>query len=120
MLLASPGIIVVVALGAPPLIISAWFTLLTVHLAFQHANLNYRVGPFRYLLGVAEIHRWHHKRGHGDAQVNFGEFWMVLDHLFGSFHEVGIPIQTGDVGLNDHYFPMDYFAQLRWPFMAIK
>jgi len=115
-LLASPGIIVVVALGTPPLIISAWFTLLTVHLAFQHANLDYRVGPFRYLLGVAEIHRWHHKREYEDAQVNFGEFWMLWDHLFGSFHYQANEIQAGDVGLRGRHFPTHYFSQILWPF----
>ncbi|WP_407938458.1 sterol desaturase family protein [Oceanococcus atlanticus] len=38
-----------------------------------------------WLLGVAELHRWHHKRDYEDAEVNFGEVWMIWDHLFGSF-----------------------------------
>lgn len=73
LLMAGPGIAVVVALGAPPPLLSAWLALLSVHLAFQHANLDYGVGPLRRWLGVAEVHRWHHKREHEDAQVNFGE-----------------------------------------------
>jgi sterol desaturase/sphingolipid hydroxylase (fatty acid hydroxylase superfamily) len=40
----------------------------------------------KWLLGVAEIHRWHHKREFEDAQVNFGEFWMIWDQLFRSFY----------------------------------
>lgn len=47
-----------------------------MHLAFQHSNLGYRVGPLGLLIGVAEAHRWHHKREHEDAQVNYGDFWM--------------------------------------------
>ena len=39
-------------------------------------NLGYRVGPLGLLIGVAEAHRWHHKREHEDAQVNYGDFWM--------------------------------------------
>ena len=115
-LLASPGIIVAVALDAPPLIISAWFTLLTVHLAFQHANLDYRLGPLRKLLGVAEIHRWHHKHEYEDAQVNFGEFWMIWDQMFGTFYDQKNGVKAGDVGLRSVDFPQRFFAQLRWPF----
>ena len=115
-LLASPGIIATVALGAPPLVVSAWFTLLTVHLAFQHANLDYTVGPLRKLLGVAEIHRWHHKREFEDAQVNFGEFWMIWDQLFGTFHGQKNGVSAGDVGLRSTHFPLRLIAQLCWPF----
>lgn len=119
-LLASPGIAAAVALGAPPLIISAWLTLLTVHLAFQHANLDYSLGPFRKLLGVAEIHRWHHKRDYEDAQVNFGEFWMIWDQLFGSFHDQKNGVMTGDVGLKASDFPPSFLKQLAWPFRKYK
>lgn len=114
--MAGPGIVIAVAIGAPPLAISAWLSLLAVHLAFQHANLDYTVGPLRHVLGVAEIHRWHHKREHEDAQVNFGEFWMLWDKLFGSFHDRPYGVAVGEVGLRDRDFPRDYAGQLLWPF----
>jgi sterol desaturase/sphingolipid hydroxylase (fatty acid hydroxylase superfamily) len=116
MLLAGPGLLTVIALGAPPVMVSAWLTLLAVHLAFQHANLDYRMGPLRYMLGVAEIHRWHHKREYEDAQVNFGEFWMLWDHLGRTFHDQPNGVVAGEVGLRDRTFPIAYLAQLRWPF----
>ena len=72
--MAGPGLAVAVLLGAPSHVLSAWLALLSVQLAFQHANLDYRVGPLRRWLGVAEVHRWHHKREYENAQVNFGEF----------------------------------------------
>lgn len=114
--MAGPGLIVVTALGAPAEIVSAWLTLLSVHLAFQHANLDYTVGPFRRWLGVAEVHRWHHKRDYEDAQVNFGEFWMVWDRLFGTFLDQPQSIRAGDVGLRVERMPLGYVAQLVWPF----
>lgn len=117
LLLAGPGLLAVVALGAPPVIVSAWLTLLAVHLAFQHGNVDYRVGPIRYLLGVAEVHRWHHKREYEDAQVNFGEFWMIWDHLGRTFHDHANGVRAGEVGLRDRSFPSSYFAQLCWPFI---
>lgn len=116
LVLASPGLVAVVALGAPPLVVSAWLTLLAIHLGFQHANVDYRVGPLRYVLGVAEIHRWHHKREYEDAQVNFGEFWMIWDHLGRTFHDQPNGVIAGEVGLRDQRVPDDYGGQLRWPF----
>lgn len=115
MMMAGPGLLIVVLLGAPSLAVGAWLGVLAVHLAFQHSNLDYRVGPLRYLVGAAEVHRWHHKREYEDAQVNFGEFWMIWDHAFGTFK---LPRQTlgpADVGLSDRAFPMRYAAQLLYP-----
>lgn len=114
--LASPGLLVVVLMGAPPVIVSAWLALLTVHLAFQHANLDYTLGPLRHCFGVAEVHRWHHKREYEDAQVNFGEFWMLWDHLFGTYFDQLENIRAGEIGLEDRSFPTTYWRQLRWPF----
>lgn len=117
-LMAGPGLLAAVALGAPSLAISAWLTLLAVNLAFQHANLDYTVGPLRRWIGVAEVHRWHHKREYEDAQVNFGEFWMVWDRLFGTFHDQPEPLAADAVGLRGETMPPGYLAQLAWPFQA--
>ena len=115
LLMAGPGLIVVVTLGAPPLVISAWLMFLAVHLSFQHANMDYRVGPLRRWLGVAETHRWHHKREYEDAQVNFGEFWMVWDRCFGTFLDSPGRIAAGEVGLREDAMPSAYGGQLVRP-----
>lgn len=120
LLLAAPGLLLLVLLGAPPEAVSSWFAMLTIHLAFQHSNLDYRVGPFKTLLGVAEVHRWHHKREYEDAQVNFGEFWMLWDRLFGTFHRDARPLAGNEVGLKERGFPRGYLQQLRWPFMQSR
>lgn len=52
-MMAGPGLLVPGLLGTPALVVDGWFAILAVHLAFQHANLNYRLGPFRHVLGVA-------------------------------------------------------------------
>lgn len=116
LLMAAPGLLVAVTLGAPALAFSLWFTLLAVHLAFQHSNLDYTLGPLRRWIGTAEVHRWHHKRDYEDAQVNFGEFLMLWDRLFGTYADPPERIGAGDVGLQDRSFPPGYVAQLRWPF----
>ena len=114
-LLASPGLMVTIFLGAPASIIGAWFAIVAVHLAFQHANIDYSIGVFRKILGVAEVHRWHHKREYQDAQVNFGELWMIWDQLFGTYREGKNGVIVGDVGLVEA-MPDTYIAQLTWPF----
>ncbi len=32
----------------------------TAHSAFVHANLNWTLGPFKYVLAGPVFHRWHH------------------------------------------------------------
>ena len=88
--------------------------LLVVHLAFQHSNLGYRVGPLGLLIGVAEAHRWHHKREHEDAQVNYGDFWMpgaTCSALSGRKAHAG----RQRVTLKKDGLSMDYGPQLVYP-----
>lgn len=115
-MMAGPGLVLVVLLGAPAHVVGAWLAFLAVHLAFQHSNLDYRIGWLRHIVGAAEVHRWHHKREYEDAQVNFGEFWMLWDHLFGTFRMPKEPLQADSVGLNDVAFPRGYWPQLLSPF----
>lgn len=114
-LMAGPGLIVLLAAGAPSAVVATWFGILTVHLAFQHSNLEYRVGWLRHVIGVAEIHRWHHKREFEDAQVNFGEFFMVWDRLLGTFYDSAGRLEEAEVGLHEKDYPKSYLGQLAHP-----
>jgi sterol desaturase/sphingolipid hydroxylase (fatty acid hydroxylase superfamily) len=113
--LAAPGLIAVWMLGVPPDVTSGWLALLAVHLAFQHANVDYRLGPVRYVIAGAETHRQHHRRDYSGLQVNFGEFFVFWDILLGTFDGMGFR-DNQNVGLDDEIVPSDYVAQLRWPF----
>ncbi len=113
-MMAGPGLLVLGLLGAPALVVGGWFAILAVHLAFQHANLDYRVGPFRHVLGVAQLHRWHHRQRYEDAQVNFGEFWLVWDRLFGTFLDPKEPL--GQIGIEGDPVPHAYADQMAYPF----
>jgi len=116
LILAGPGLTAAALLGAPAAVITAWLTLLTVHLGFQHANLDYSLGPLSRWIGGAELHRWHHRRDYADAQVNFGEFWLLWDWLLGTRFDDPKTVGADDVGLDDTGFPTSYLDQLRWPF----
>ena len=115
LIMAGPGLLVAVALGAPAAIIGCWFAIIAVHLAFQHANLDYRLGPARYLICVAEVHRWHHKREYQDAQVNFGEFWAFWDLIFTTYKYPREQLSANEVGMAGG-MSNTYLEQLYWPF----
>ena len=119
-MMAGPGLVVLFAAGAPSAVVATWLGILTVHLAFQHANLDYRVGLLRYVIGVAETHRWHHKRDFEDAQVNFGEFFIFWDLLLGTFHESPRELAADEVGLRERAYPTTYLQQLVAPFLDSK
>ena len=118
LVLATPGLVATSLLGAPADVVTAWLAILSVHLAFQHANIDYSVGPLRLILGVAQSHRIHHRRDYEPNQVNFGEFWLIWDQLFGTYKSDPSPPRAGDVGLRDDVVPQGYAAQLRWPFAS--
>ncbi len=115
LLLAGPGTLIAIALGASAEVVGCWYSIISVHLAFQHSNLNYTVGPLRNIFGVAEVHRWHHKREYEVAQVNFGEFWMIWDQFFGTFHHAVKGVKKGEVGIYEK-MPTTYWKQILWPF----
>jgi sterol desaturase/sphingolipid hydroxylase (fatty acid hydroxylase superfamily) len=115
-LMAAPGLLTLALLGAPPLIVSSWLAVVAVHLAFQHANLDYRLGPLRRWIAGAETHRWHQKREYEDAQVNFGEFLLVWDRLFGTYIDPVASMRADEVGLRRRDMPAAYVGQFLWPF----
>lgn len=116
LILAAPALVALAVLAAPQELITIWFTVLTVHLAFQHSNLDYTMGPLNKWLGVAALHRWHHKRDFEDAQVNYGEFLLVWDRLLGTYYDAPVRIRSDALGLRERPFPRSYWRQLLWPF----
>jgi len=47
--------------------------------------------------------------------VNFGEFWMIWDLLFGTYRFPKYNLQAGEVGIREE-MPKSYVAQIVWPF----
>lgn len=112
----TPGLIALTALDAPPVVYATAIAIITVHLMFQHANIDYRVGPLRNVFAVAELHRWHHQRLWQDVQGNYGALLSVWDWMFGTALD-----KTGaapsDVGMDDEPdLPDDWMGQQLWPF----
>ena len=60
-------------------------TLHDLHSAFVHANLNWTLGPFKYVLATPVFHRWHHTSLEQGGNTNFAGTFPLWDILFGTF-----------------------------------
>jgi sterol desaturase/sphingolipid hydroxylase (fatty acid hydroxylase superfamily) len=86
----------------------------TAHSAFVHANLNWTLGPFKYVLAGPVFHRWHHTAAERGGEKNFAGTFPVLDLMFGTFY---MPKRLPDrYGIADRSFPSSIGAQLLYPF----
>ena len=57
----------------------------TFHSAFVHANLNWTLGPFKYVLATPVFHRWHHTSLEEGGNTNFAGTFPLWDILFGTY-----------------------------------
>ena len=86
------------------------------HSAFVHANLNWDLGPFRYVIATPVFHRWHHTAPNVGGNTNFAGTFPIWDILFGTFRmpENRLP---GQYGVDDQAsFPAGIGGQLAYPF----
>jgi ornithine lipid hydroxylase len=81
----------------------------------QHSNIQLRFGILNYLLGTAELHRWHHSRLPEESNANYGNNVIIWDLLFGTwFLPKDRNINT--LGLLETDYPKTFFGLLRAPF----
>jgi sterol desaturase/sphingolipid hydroxylase (fatty acid hydroxylase superfamily) len=87
----------------------------TFHSAFVHANLNWTLGPFRYVLATPVFHRWHHTVLEEGGNTNFAGTFPVWDILFGTFRmpEGHLPEAYGK---DETSVPPEIVGQLAYPF----
>ena len=82
--------------------------------AFVHANLNWTLGPFKYVLAGPVFHRWHHTTAERGGEKNFAPTFPVLDLIFGTFY---MPKDKApdSYGVSDP-IPQGFGAQMLYPF----
>jgi sterol desaturase/sphingolipid hydroxylase (fatty acid hydroxylase superfamily) len=84
--------------------------------AFVHANLNWTLGPFRYVIATPVFHRWHHTSPGEGGNTNFAGTLPLWDLMFGTFRlpENRLP---DDYGIDDRSsFPREIAGQMAYPF----
>src|SRR5215467_6672567 len=110
---AADVIMLVAGISPNALVILGPFTI--AHSAFVHANLNWSLGPLRYVIAGPLFHRWHHTAADEGGEKNFAPTFPVLDLIFGTFY---LPKNTlpASYGVADQAFPSDFGAQMIHPF----
>jgi sterol desaturase/sphingolipid hydroxylase (fatty acid hydroxylase superfamily) len=87
----------------------------TVSSAFVHANLNWTLGPFKYVIAGPVFHRWHHTLEHGNK--NFAGTFSLFDLVFGTFH-----MPQGELpenyGIGEETLPESFGRQILYPLGA--
>jgi sterol desaturase/sphingolipid hydroxylase (fatty acid hydroxylase superfamily) len=87
----------------------------TAHSAVVHANLNWTLGPFKYVLAGPVFHRWHHTAAERGGDKNFAATFPVIDLMFGTFYWPKRELPDA-YGIDDRQFPASFAAQLLYPF----
>ena len=85
------------------------------HSAFVHANLDWTLGPFKYVIATPVFHRWHHTAAERGGEKNFAATFPVLDLMFGTFY-MPAGEKPDRYGIADREFPTSFGAQLLRPF----
>ncbi len=84
------------------------------HSAFVHANLNWTLGPFKYVLAGPVFHRWHHTAADRGGSSNFAPTFPILDVMFGTFY-MPANERPDRYGVADP-IPASFGGQLLYPF----
>jgi sterol desaturase/sphingolipid hydroxylase (fatty acid hydroxylase superfamily) len=112
-----PSLFLLALLGCDEVIL-AYFTLVSaIHGAFQHANIQLRLGMLNYFFSMAELHRWHHSKTIDEANHNYGQTVSIWDTVFGTRFLPPDRSPPKEIGIADlPNFPMTWWAQILSPF----
>jgi sterol desaturase/sphingolipid hydroxylase (fatty acid hydroxylase superfamily) len=100
--------------GISPNVLVVLGPLTVAHSAFVHANLNWTLGPFKYVIAGPVFHRWHHTAADRGGAKNFAGTFPLFDVLFGTFYMPKDRVPDG-YGVADPV-PPSFAAQMLYPF----
>ena len=103
-------------------VLALFVVAVVLQLLLQHSNVAYFAGPFKYLLAINVVHRFHHLKTAEEGDVNFGLFTVLTDWFLGTyFYDKKRVIGAGDLGIGDQPdFPVGYLKELVIPFQKSR
>jgi len=107
--------VVLLLAGIAPAVLSILTPFNVIMSAFVHANLNWTLGPFKYVIAGPVFHRWHHTAADRGGSMNFAATFPVFDLLFGTFYMPKNELPS-DYGIGEPDFPSSFGGQLLYPF----
>jgi sterol desaturase/sphingolipid hydroxylase (fatty acid hydroxylase superfamily) len=118
-LVLQPALVtmIMLALGISPAVMAFLVPFDILSSAWVHSNLNWTLGPLKYLVATPVFHRWHHTLPDKGGDSNFAPTFAFWDWAFGTFYmpEGKLP---RTFGCDDPLFPEGYFRQLFYPFRS--
>ena len=107
--------VIMLLLGISPnvFVVLGPFTIATS--AFVHANLDWTLGPFKYVIAGPVFHRWHHTAADRGGEKNFAATFPILDVLFGTFYMPADELPD-NYGIGEREYPTSFPGQLVRPF----
>jgi sterol desaturase/sphingolipid hydroxylase (fatty acid hydroxylase superfamily) len=84
------------------------------HSAFVHANLNWTLGPFKYVIATPVFHRWHHTMADVGGMTNYAGTFPIWDILFGTFRMPANELPEA-YGIDDPNMPESFTGQIVYP-----
>lgn len=104
-------------LGFSQRVIDVYVVIVGFQAVFNHANVDVRLGPLRYVLVTPNFHHWHHSRDTEAVDRNYAAHFAFLDYLFGTAVTADRkwPARYGVIG---DYVPLGFFAQQAFPFVG--
>lgn len=116
-LILQPALVTVVmmTLGISPAAMAFLVPFDILSAAWVHSNLNWTLGPLKYVVASPVFHRWHHTQPDEGGNSNFAPTFAIWDWLFGTYYmpEGKLPETFGQ---DDPLLPEGYFKQLVYPF----
>ena len=108
--------VILLYLGVAPAVLLYLVPFQTLSAMFVHANLNWTLGPLRYMVASPVFHRWHHTTPEEGGNSNFAPLFAFWDVLFGTFY---MPPRSlpAHYGVDDPQFPPGFLKQLAYPFV---
>ncbi|OYU50391.1 MAG: hypothetical protein CFE31_02225 [Rhizobiales bacterium PAR1] len=107
--------LLMIGIGIPPWIMVALVPFDIATAAWVHSNLNWTLGPLKYVFATPVFHRWHHTGVDEGGDMNFGSTFAIWDLMFGTFYmpEGKLP---SNYGVDDPNFPKGFIGQMFVPF----
>lgn len=102
----------IIVLGADPAVLPIKALLDAVFGMFIHANIDVKMGKWKYIFNSPELHLWHHANYQEVFHANFSTKFAFWDYLFGTAYFPGNKPGNERENWGLYYdYPKDYFLQ---------
>jgi sterol desaturase/sphingolipid hydroxylase (fatty acid hydroxylase superfamily) len=106
--------VVLLLAGISPAVLGALVAFNVLMSAYVHANLNWTLGPLKYVIASPVFHRWHHTAPDRGGEKNFAPTFPILDVMFGTFYMPAHELPS-EYGIGEPDFPESFGGQLLYP-----